>query len=238
MFVLEQLQELERQKNQFLSELNNAKNDLDDLTNPLNSLNTSIAYLETKTSQTAKNLLDSYRKELKEAKKHQKNILIKIHSLEEKLLDINTSISNLKIEPSDPINEQITRIVNAFFKHVEVNFQEIAKQFHQTYKVIVDANEFKCIYIRIIEDKNVAPWYQNEEIINSQEISSCLIEDYFKKIFSLFKTKLIEENPFKDTFNITFNDFKFSFFKEVYVTAKSSYFKFDDSDILFTIELL
>ncbi len=187
-----------------------------------------IRRLETHTAPIAKVLVDSYRTQLQEQETSSDDTLneicyidrkisksnVRIEEIKNDVLNIEKAILDLKIDPSDHIDEQTSKIVDDFFKYVEKNKLKFAEKISQTFVInsyLDDTDNSKTttipnelIYYYTSIDGKI--FFIFRDYYELQKVMSYSVAEYSKKFDDVLMHKLVKRNPFTDTFKITFLD--------------------------------
>lgn len=215
MSVLKYLEEL-REKSKSL------KKSLADLTVIRDNLAKNVKLYAGRTSSVAQTLYNESSAKLAENEKE-------IRAKTEEYCSVSAEIERLENDPKNHIEEQTMLMANAFFEYVKKNFDELARQATTHFKVeFCDPNsiEYEVHQPRNVQIRNVAKYipiaeecdryfssaltgYVNDVCATYTPDPSHWYQEYLKKFYAELKKKLIEDNPYKDTFRIKFNGFTF-----------------------------
>lgn len=218
MSVIERLKALRNKKTVL-------ERELDELVNPKTGarkiLDKRVKKLSEKTSEKGRALYEAAVKELGECDN-------KIACFTRELEETNAELEKMENDPTEHIEEQVSRMVAAFYEYVKEHFDELADSIETRYK-IGDCNpdhveyRFSPAPVTIFTE-NLGFIAREEDRYFSRELTGYVDDicytitppttswyrDYLNAFHKKLKEKLVQDNPYKDTFKVTFKKYEFT----------------------------
>ena len=181
-----------------------------------------VEILSSKVSKKGKELLEDARKKLGECEEN-------IKSVKNELSSKNEEINRLENDPTDHIEEQAEQMVRAYYEYVRRNYDKLAYDIETIFCIDdCDPNHLDYNFL----PKSITICTKNHKVIAeeddryfSEELTGYVEErsfgmtleptdwykEFLEKFYDALKKKLVDNNPFHETFKITFSeDYKFT----------------------------
>ncbi len=210
--------------NELLDKRNDLKQELWDLDNPAGKkqkLFARVDKLANKQSDRAKDLYEAAKEELTKCEE-------RIAKLEKDLDTTVAEINRLENDPTDHIEEQTSLMVTKFYEFVKENYGTLSYNITSTYHIKNCDPKFvnyeSCPMLVSIVSESGSFFAQEKDRYFSRELTGYVNDrcytvtppttpwyrDFLNAFYKRLREKLVEDNPFKETFMITFENYEFT----------------------------